>query len=356
MLPSPERNIGVQVLLPKMPQYQTLPPPESRIRNQIQKHKEDNIVFSLETSRQQVSARPVQKGVPLKNQQKIKRKRNNISGPVLTTEVRNLLPTTPRTQKLPSLDTKEHDKAVAVCKGMNAIRDLCAEYHENNIYNMDETSLPFRHAIYGALVPESAKDGSQIILALCVNATGLDRLPVSVITSEKKPSSIDGLDPKAFGAAWQSSDKLAMTAEAMREWLHLFYSHIGKRRKVILLLDNLIGHKKGVESTPPPSNIRIQWLPPGTTKRYQPLDQGINNALKSHYQQIWIKHMFGKLYGGEPMNPIHAMSSELAVRWIIQIWEHHITSKTIHDCFCKSSVLQPQPPGLASRMCQIQQR
>lgn len=325
-----------------------LPSPESRIRNQIQKH-EDSIAIPLETPRQEVSAQPVQKGVFLKNQQKIERKSNNNSKPVLTTEaVQILLPTMPQNQHLPSL-SKEHYKAVAVCEGMNAIRALCAKYHEDNIYNMDEVVLSWRHALYDGLVPESAKDGSQITLALCVNATGSDRLPVYVITSEKKPSSIDGLDPKAFGAAWQSNDKLAMTAETMREWLHLFYSHIGKQRKVILLLDNLNSHKKGVELMPPPPNIRIQWLPPGTTRRYQPLDQGINKALKVNYQQIWIKYMFGKLYGGEFMNPVHTMSSELAVRWTIQIWKHHITSKTVHDCFRKSSILQPLPSGPASK-------
>ena len=203
MLLSPECNIGMQVLLPKMPQYQRLPLPESRIRNQIQKHKEDNIDFSLKTSCQQVSARPVQKGVPLKNQQKIERKRSKISGPVLTTEaVQILLPTTPQDQKPPLL-SKEHDKAVAVCKEMNATRDLCTKYPENDIYNMDETVLSWRHALYGALVPESAKDSSQITLALCVSATGSDRLPVWAISSEKKPVSIDWLDPKSFGAVWQ---------------------------------------------------------------------------------------------------------------------------------------------------------
>jgi len=304
MLLSPEYSVGSRVLFPKMPQYQILLLPESEIRNQTQMG-ENNMNISLETSHQRGLARPVQKGVSLRNQQEAERKGSDSKGPTFTAQAARILrPTTPQDQGLPSLKSK-HDKAVAAFEDMNAIRALCAKYHKNDIYNMDETNLSWEHALYPALAPGSAKDSSHMTLALCVNSTGSDRLPVWAITSKKRPICNDRLDLRAFGGVWQSSKNLAMTADAMREWLRSFYSHIGKRRSILLLLDNHIAHKKGVKSTPPPSNIRIQWLPPGTTSRYQPLNQGINRALKCHYRQIWIKHMFGKLYGGEFMNPVH---------------------------------------------------
>ena len=35
--------------------------------------------------------------------------------------------------------------------------------------------------------------------------------------------------------------------------------------------------------TPPPANIKIQWLPANSTSVYQPLDQGIIMNLKTYY-------------------------------------------------------------------------
>lgn len=329
--------------------------------NQIQKQKESNIVFSLEVSRERDSTPSAHKSASLGNQKKVERTGAGIKGPILTTQAtRIILPTKPQDQKLPSHESKEPEKAssvsVTASKEMKTIQAFCRQYHEDDIYNMDETLLHCRHVLYPTLAPKEIENNSQMTLAFCVNSSGSDKLPIWVITSEEKPVSLNGLDARAFGAVWNCNKNSTMTAEAMQSWLRHFYFHIGNQRSVILLLDNLVGHKKGVELMPPPSNIRILWLPPRTTKRYQPLDQGINSALKSHYQQIWIKHMFGKLYSEELMNPIHAMSSELAIYWIVQIWKHHITSKTIHNCFCKSSVIQPRPPGPASKMCHTQQR
>jgi hypothetical protein len=48
-----------------------------------------------------------------------------------------------------------------------------------------------------------------------------------------------------------------MTTESMVEWLSLFYRHVGSRT-VILCMDNLGAHLKGVESLPPPPNARYQ--------------------------------------------------------------------------------------------------
>lgn len=353
-LPSPEFNSGdqaVQILLPKMPQYPRLPPPEVKPSDyRIHRHKEQDKISSSTASNWQATGRHIQKDIPIKNQRRSKeRKRNNISRPILTTQAAQiLLPKTPQYPRLPPLESKKDVKAAAASGEMSAIRALCEKYHKNDIYNMDEILLSWRHPFYTALAPESTKNCSQMTLALCVNSTGSDRFPVWTITSEKKPISLDGSDPRAFGAVWQSSEIISMTSEAMQEWLLYFYSYIGARRSVILLLDNVQAHKKGVELTPPPPNIRIQWLPPGTTSRYQPLDQGINRTLKNHYRQIWLKHMIQKLYDGESMNPIHTVSPELAVRWVIQIWKNQITHETINDCFRKSSVIPSRFSSFAS--------
>ena len=342
-------SLATHALLPKMPRYQSLAPPESNTGDpKAHKHKEHDKAFPA-ASHQQARDRRVHEDISPGEHRTSKGKNGDISGSILTSQVAQIpLPVTPPEQRLPPLKSKEHDKAAAaVKKKISAVRALCKKYHEDDIYNMDESLISWKHVLYPALAPESAKHSTQMTLALCVNSTGSDKMPVWIITSEKKPISLDGLDPRAFGAVWQFSETMSMTSRVMQEWLLNFYSHIGSKRSVILILDNTKPHREGIKSTPPPTNIQIQWLPPGTTNHYQPLDQGINHTLKKHYRQIWLKRIFQNMYGGSPMNPSHTTSPELAVHWIAQIWKHQISSKLIQNGFYKSSILQTQPTSNA---------
>jgi hypothetical protein len=57
----------------------------------------------------------------------------------------------------------------------------------------------------------------------------------------------------------------------------------GKRRKVLLLMDNFSGHKLAVRLVGDEqglSHVRIVWLPPNTTSEWQPMDQGIITSFK----------------------------------------------------------------------------
>lgn len=186
---------------------------------------------------------------------------------------------------------------------------------------MDETGLFWRQAPSSGLATQSRpgirKDKARITLVICVNSTGSDRLPIWMIGHAKTPRSLRGLNIEALGGVWKSNKKSWMTSLIMREWLLHFYSHIGNQRPVLLLLDNFSAHIQGAELTPPPSNIRIQWLPANSTSLFQPLDQGIINTLKIHYRQNWLQYMIQKYE--ESLNPINTMTLYYAVHWILQI-------------------------------------
>lgn len=159
---------------------------------------------------------------------------------------------------------------------MKTVRTLCGEYKEEDIYNMDETGLFWRQAPHSGLAtqprPGMRKDKSRITLAVCVNFTGSDKVPVWIIGHAKNPRSLRGLNIQALGGVWKSNKKSWMTSLIMREWLLFFYSHIGNQHSVLFLLNNFSAHIQGVELTPPPSNIQIQWLPAKSTSLFQPLD------------------------------------------------------------------------------------
>lgn len=181
---------------------------------------------------------------------------------------------------------------------MNAIRELCGQYARDEIYNMSETGLFWRRGPSTGLLAESGPgvktDLSHITVVACTNCTGSDRLPVWIIGKTKQPTSLRGFNIKAMGGDYKSNGRAWMNSILMREWLLSFYSHVGNRN-VLLLLDNFKPHVKGVELAPPPSNVRIKWLPAQSTSLYQPLEQGVFQTFKFHYQYTGCAFSFGNM-------------------------------------------------------------
>ena len=81
----------------------------------------------------------------------------------------------------------------------------------------------------------------------------------------------------------------------IEEYLRWFNNKIHSQgRKVLLLMDNFLGHELGVQLVGGKqglSNVRIEWLPPNTTSHWQPLDQGIIASFKLQYRRLWISYM-----------------------------------------------------------------
>lgn len=124
-------------------------------------------------------------------------------------------------------------------------------------------------------------------------------------------------------------------------------------------MDNFSAHLSGLELAPPPSNIRICWLPKNSTSQYQPLDQGIIQNLKTYYQKQWLKYI---LYRYEQdQDPLQTVTLLDCIRWLVRAWSHDILSSTILACFYKSTlVLNPmqlpvESPNLLPLYHQVQQ-
>jgi hypothetical protein len=242
---------------------------------------------------------------------------------------------------------------------MRAVQTLCGQYHEEDIYNMDETGLYWRKSPASGLASEKRpgikRDKTRITLVVCVNFTGSHRLPIWVIGKSQRPRALKNVNLRALGCEWRANKKAWMNTIVMSEWLEAFYSSISPSRSVLLLMDNHSAHISGAEVSPPPSHVKIQWLPPNSTSLYQPLDQGIINTIKLGYRKHWLLYMIQEYE--QQRDPIKSMNLYLAIRWVCLVWSSGVSDGTIYRCFRKAQILPSQqainlpsepPPDLTS--------
>jgi hypothetical protein len=224
---------------------------------------------------------------------------------------------------------------------MKPIKVICDQYQPDDIYNMDETGLFWRRMPNGGLSTDGhagqKRDKTRITIAMATNATGLDRMPLWLIGTAKTPRALRGVNLRSIGCIWRWNNKAWMRHGIMGEWLRSFYRHIGKQRRVLLLLDNFSAHLLAVDEAPPPSNIKVVFFPANATSVYQPLDQGIIQNLKHHYRKKWMLWMIGML--DRNIDPRERMSLNYTIRWIAQAWRKDVSDQTIRNCFIKSTII-----------------
>jgi hypothetical protein len=156
-----------------------------------------------------------------------------------------------------------------------------------------------------------------------------------IIAKHKRPRCFAAAGLKnieALGVKLRANKKAWMVTGIMVEWLRWF-DNLMAGRKVILLMDNFSAHECAVaelEAMPLGSglmNTEICWLPPNTTSKLQPLDQGIINSFKARYRRRWIAYMLEQHEIG--YNALDSMNVLKAVQWCIRAWDE-VTAK--NDC------------------------
>jgi hypothetical protein len=231
---------------------------------------------------------------------------------------------------------------------MDLLRTICRAFLAPYMYNMDETGLYWRWAICKGLatasLPGVKKDKARISMALCSNGTGTDKLPLWTIGKSKMPHALRGVNIEALGLRWRASAKAWMTADIMADWLGAFYKHVGEL-EVILLMDNFRAHVAAIELAPPPSNVRIEFLPKNSTSQYQPLDQGVIKKFKHYYRKLWLR--FSINCYERKQDPVKKVTLYDALRWASQAWRYQVSESTIHRCWSKSTLVdRDDPPDL----------
>ena len=244
---------------------------------------------------------------------------------------------------------------------MAAIQTLSGQYMEDDIYNMDETDLFWCLSSSRSLSTQARtgvwKDKSRISLICGINASGTDCLPIWFIGKYQTSQALQNINIQAMRGRWHWNKKAWMDTMIMKEWLLFFYSHIGPWT-VLLTLDNFPAHLSGLELAPPPSNVRIQWLPSNSTSRFQSLDRGIIQNLKIYYWKQWLRHMLNAYENF--MNPMNTVTILDTIHWVLRAWNHGILPTTINNCFRKSTLVSEpvqlpiESPDLTALFAQVQ--
>ncbi|CAB5367443.1 unnamed protein product [Rhizophagus irregularis] len=152
----------------------------------------------------------------------------------------------------------------AITEALPLLREKCANYLLERIYNMDETGLFYRLEPDRTLATKRLhgrkKNKERLSVALCSNADGSHKL-----------------NPLIIGKF------------ANREWIQDFDYQVAQKhggQRVLLLLNNCTSHKlEGLTL----SHVDVHFLPPNTTSKIQPMDSGIIMSFKKHYRHhhIW---------------------------------------------------------------------
>ena len=164
---------------------------------------------------------------------------------------------------------------------------LCAGYNPEDIFNCDETALFYRNLKLQRAYHDKnvelrgfKQSKERVSIMMCASMTGEKCTPL-LIGKAGNPRCFKNIDPKQLPVTYRHNKKAWMTRDLFTEWLNKFNAKMKReRRKVLLFLDNASSHPNSNLS-----NVKLAFLPPNTTSKIQPLDQGILETFKKLFRK-----------------------------------------------------------------------
>ena len=257
---------------------------------------------------------------------------------------------------------------------MAAIRAKIKQFDPNYVYNMDETGLFFKVLPNLSYVKQEdvktvrgtklmkAKD--RVTLYVTTNATGTDKVPLSLIGKSKNPRCFRN---KTLKLKYYNQAKAWSDSKVFKKWWEAFRLYIRSRtnRKCLLIMDNCGPH--GTELVDPDGQIEVIFLPPDVTSVYQPMDAGVIAMLKKNYRYRLLLRMLdifdervdrreaakaAKMAAGTMgLNEGYAPHVFDVIEILYEVW-NEIPASKIKKCWVKSTLVSfdppPQPPPAAA--------
>lgn len=253
-------------------------------------------------------------------------------------------------------DRRRHGEAASVDEQAHMaelllLQSRLATYSPEDQYNCDETGLFWKalpeRSLTTSRIAGTKQDKARITVHCCINASGSHKLKPWVVGRHKSPRCFTAakIDIKRFNCVYRFNSKSWMTGMIMVEWLRWFDRQMAGR-KVVLVMDNFSAHQSAVDELAAlPAeyglvNTEVLWLPPNTTSKTQPLDQGIIATFKALYRKQWLRFMLEEVeFGRLPMKTMNLLH---AIRFTINAWSD-VSPQTIANCWNHSGLRIDRP-------------
>lgn len=140
---------------------------------------------------------------------------------------------------------------VVVEEELQEIREAVNPYTNEDVYNIDESSLFWKMTPDGTLGTEQSAEGkhkkARITINLVCNISGSHKFEPWFIGKAAVPCCFDrsSINTKNFWMVWRSNKKAWMTGKIFKEYLSWFGGKMAGR-KVILLIDGFSAHHAGL--------------------------------------------------------------------------------------------------------------
>ncbi|XP_037523566.1 tigger transposable element-derived protein 4-like [Rhipicephalus sanguineus] len=158
---------------------------------------------------------------------------------------------------------------------------------------------------------------------------GSDKRPLLVIGKPKKPRGFAKV--LSMPVLYTHNRKAWMMGEIFRKWLtDLDKEMFAKKRKVLLLLVNCSAHHVNTHLRA----VEILFLPPDTTAKMQPMDQGVIANFKVHYRRRVIERRLTDIRTADNAIDLKVPLVK-AVFFASGAWRD-VKSETILHCFEKA--------------------
>lgn len=177
----------------------------------------------------------------------------------------------------------------------NVLSQILKDFSPDNVFNCDETGLFFRCvpsktlALKGDQCSGGKKSKDRVTVLLCANMSGSEKLTPLVIGKSLKPRCFKNI--KSLPVEYCANRCSWMTSKIFEEWLLKFDRRCKLQgRKIVLFLDNCPAHVSMKLD-----NIVLSFMPPNTSAKLQPCDQGIIANFKHFYRRSVLQKMIHQL-------------------------------------------------------------
>ena len=210
---------------------------------------------------------------------------------------------------------------------------IMKEYTPDDIYNAEETGIFFRcmpdkTLEFKNIDCHGGKQSKERITGLvCANMSGTDKRPLLILGKSSKPRCFQNV--RSFPTEYGANKKAWMTSEIFTNWVKKFDRTCQRqKRKCALIVDNCPAHPKVKDL----KNVTLFFLPPNTTSKTQPMDQGLIRNLKHHYRKLVIARHLRAIEKKKEMEKITVLD---AMYYLQQAWQS-VNETTIANCYTKA--------------------